>query len=146
VIFKICHTNNEGKEVEPYIYFGNDGSKEDTFILNERFNLSNWKFMRYFVNGQKTLDTLEFEIKGLINHSKSFLPSDFNIRFSSVYIKFLHQPNNYQGNSKSWSKKNFSKFCDIYNDHITLKKCNDLFDINSLEINSFTDRIITRND
>lgn len=146
VIFKVCHTDDNNSQEEPYIYFDEDGSKQDKYFLNERWLLSCWKFMLYVINGSNDLNTVENEIIGIVNHSKSFIPSDFNIKYSSIYLKFLHQPKNYQGDSKPWINKPFIKFCDIEENNIKFYNCNDLFKLETIEINEFKSKIISRID
>lgn len=145
IIFRITHTDINYKEHEPYKYFDADGSKEDGLLLNERFNLSNWKFMQFITNGNRDIKILKPEIKGLVNHSKSFLPKDFNIIYSTIYIKSIHQPYKYQGNSKPWTKDPFIKFCEI-REKILLHNYDNLYELNNLEIKQFKNKIIQRND
>lgn len=146
VIFRITHSDMNGSEYEPYKYFDEDGSKADNFILNERFLLSCWKFMEFFVTNRSELETLEEEIIAIVKHSKKFLPEIIDYNYSSVYIKFLHQPTSYKGNFKPWASQCFMKFCDIKNGKFILHECKNLFDINSLDNDVFQNKIIVRSE
>ncbi|WP_291128893.1 hypothetical protein [Flavobacterium sp. UBA7682] len=151
--FKVIFTDYDNKQVEIINYFDEDGaiSENHPLIGNERFILSCFRMMdavrsEPFLSSSTLNLPMEKELQGIVMYS---LDNQNRNRYKSatIYVKQMHQPFKYEGNSKPWKQEPWIEF---YNLNLKDKKgkiVNKLstYEYEKLEIEAFKKKIIVPN-